>query len=127
MIEEYTALENVEIPLYFGKCRNRKEKAMKAMEQIGIGELADRTVSKLSGGQRQRVAVSRAIVNQPCLLLADEPTGALDSGTSVELMEVFKELNGFGITIIMITHDRELAKQYGTRVVEIIDGRISAS
>ncbi len=93
------------------------------MEKLGIGELANKKVNKLSGGQKQRVAIARAIVNNPSILLADEPTGALDVKTSAEMMEVFKELNKQGITVIIITHDMEVAEACG-RVVEISDGRI---
>lgn len=128
LVEDYTAIENVMIPLFFAKGKaseSKKIRAMKVLEKLGIAELATKTVNKLSGGQKQRVAIARAIVNNPSIILADEPTGALDIKTSAEIMEVFKELNKQGITIIIITHDMEVA-QACDRIVEISDGRIKS-
>ena len=126
LVEDYTAIENVMIPLYFSKGKlleSKKSIARKALEKVGIGELASKRVNKLSGGQKQRVAIARAIVNNPSILLADEPTGALDVKTSAEIIGVFKELNEQGITVIIITHDMEVAEGC-ERVIEISDGRI---
>lgn len=126
LVEDYTAIENVMIPLYFTKGKlleSKKSIAKKALEKVGIGELASKRVDKLSGGQKQRVAIARAIVNNPSILLADEPTGALDVKTSTEIMGVFKELNEQGITVIIITHDMEVAEAC-ERVIEISDGKI---
>ena len=126
LVEDYTAIENVMIPLYFSRGKllgSKKSIARKALEKVGIGELASKRVNKLSGGQKQRVAIARAIVNNPSILLADEPTGALDVKTSAEIMGVFKELNEQGITVIIITHDMEVAEGC-ERVIEISDGRI---
>lgn len=126
LVEDYTAIENVMIPLYFHKGKlddSKKQIARKALEKVGIGELASKRVDKLSGGQKQRVAIARAIVNNPNILLADEPTGALDVKTSTEIMGVFKELNEQGITVIIITHDMEVAEAC-QRVIEISDGNI---
>ena len=126
LVEDYTAIENVMIPLYFAKGKlleSKKSIAKKALEKVGIAELASKRVNKLSGGQKQRVAIARAIVNNPSILLADEPTGALDVKTSAEIMGVFKELNEQGITVIIITHDMEVAEGC-ERVIEISDGRI---
>ena len=126
LVEDYTAIENVMIPLYFTKGKlleSKKSIARRALEKVGIGELASKRVNKLSGGQKQRVAIARAIVNNPSILLADEPTGALDVKTSAEIMGVFRELNEQGITVIIITHDMEVAGAC-QRVVEISDGRI---
>ena len=126
LVEDYTAIENVMIPLYFSKGKlleSKKSIAKKALEKVGIGELASKRVNKLSGGQKQRVAIARAIVNNPSILLADEPTGALDVKTSAEIMGVFKQLNEQGITVIIITHDMEVAEGC-ERVIEISDGRI---
>ena len=126
LVEDYTAIENVMIPLYFSRGKlleSKKSIAKKALEKVGIGELASKRVNKLSGGQKQRVAIARAIVNNPSILLADEPTGALDVKTSAEIMGVFKELNEQGITVIIITHDMEVAEGC-ERVIEISDGRI---
>ena len=129
LVEDYTAIENVMIPLYFSKGKlleSKKSIAKKALEKVGIGELASKRVNKLSGGQKQRVAIARAIVNNPSILLADEPTGALDVKTSAEIMGVFKELNEQGITVIIITHDMEVAEGC-ERVIEISDGRIKSA
>jgi len=124
LIEEYSAIENVMIPLYFSKNKaKKKERAKEALRKMGIEELADKRVNKLSGGQKQRVAIARAIVNNPKLLLADEPTGALDVNTSAEIMKEFTRLNEEGMTIVIITHDMDVAKGC-QRVVEISDGEI---
>ena len=96
---------------------------MKALSSVGMAEYAKKPVNKLSGGQKQRVAIARAIVNEPSMILADEPTGALDSKTSAEIMEVFKSLNRQGKTVVIVTHDLEVARQCG-RIIEISDGRI---
>ena len=111
------------VPLYFCKAKKKKEKAMVALKKIGIEELANKAVNKLSGGQKQRVAIARAIVNEPSILLADEPTGALDSKTSKEILEVFRDLNRENKTVIIITHDKEVAEQC-ERIILVEDGEI---
>lgn len=125
LIDEYSVIENVMIPLNFSKKKlgKPKELAMKALERVGIADLAKKPVSKLSSGQKQRVAIARAIVNDPSFILADEPTGALDTKTSSEIMELFTELNKSGKTVIIITHDLTVADKC-KRKVEISDGRI---
>ena len=126
LIDEYTIEENVQIPLIFGKVKGndvRREKIMTALENVGLDELAKKPVRQLSGGQKQRVAIARALVNNPAFLLADEPTGALDSKTSGEIMDVFEKLNQGGKTVIIVTHDMEVAARCG-RVIEISDGEI---
>ena len=126
LIDEYTIEENVQIPLIFGKVKGndvRREKIMTALENVGLAELAKKPVRQLSGGQKQRVAIARALVNNPAFLLADEPTGALDSKTSGEIMDVFEKLNQGGKTVILVTHDMEVAARCG-RVIEISDGEI---
>ena len=122
LIEEYTVIEKVMVPLLFDKSKKDKKKtAIKAIESVGIGDLTNKAVNKLSGGQKQRVAIARAIVNDPVFILADEPTGALDSNTSLEIMQVFKDLNKLGKTIIIITHDKDVAQKCD-RIVEMKDG-----
>lgn len=125
LIEDFTTLENVMLPLNFAKKKkpNRGELALNALKSVGMDEFAKKPVNKLSGGQKQRVAIARAIVNEPSLILADEPTGALDTKTSEEIMGVFKRLNAEGRTIIIVTHDPRVAEQCG-RIIEISDGEI---
>lgn len=124
LIDEYTVEENIAVPLYFDKSvKKRKDMIKSAMELIGIEDLRGKEIRKLSGGQKQRAAIARAIVNEPDIILADEPTGALDSKTGHEIMEVFKQLNNMGKTVIIITHDLEIAQQT-KRIVEISDGKI---
>ena len=125
LVEDFTALENVILPLDFAKKKksNRRELALKALASVGLEELAKKPVNKMSGGQKQRVAIARAIVNEPSLILADEPTGALDTKTSAEIMDVFKKLNGDKKTVVIVTHDPNVAKQC-ERIVEISDGEI---
>ena len=124
LIEDYTVFENVEVPLLFSKkCKDKKKKVLDAIRLIGIEDLLNKPVNKLSGGQKQRVAIARAIVNEPRIILADEPTGALDSKTSLEIMEIFKKLNDAGKTVIIITHDKGVADKC-KRIIEVSDGKI---
>ena len=123
LIEDYTAIDNVMLPLYPIKVPNKRKKAIAALEKMGIKSLAEKETRTLSGGEKQRVAITRAIVNEPKIILADEPTGALDSKTAAEIMSVFKRLNDEGKTVIIVTHDMEIAKQCG-RIIEISDGEI---
>lgn len=123
LIEEYSVLENVMLPLYPIKAGNKRGLSLNAIEAMGIKKLANKSASELSGGEKQRVAIARAIVNSPSLILADEPTGALDTKTSAEIMEVFKRLNFEGKTVVIVTHDPKIAVQCG-RVIEISDGKI---
>lgn len=125
LVEDFSALENVMIPLNFSKkkIKDKKEKALAALNSVGIKDLAKKPCNKLSGGQKQRVAIARAIVNEPTMILADEPTGALDTKTSEEIMELFKSLNHQGKTIVIVTRDPKVAEQCD-RIVEISDGNI---
>ncbi len=120
------ALDNVSLPLIYAglKKRERHEKAMAALEKVGLADRASFKPTQLSGGQKQRVAIARAMVNSPKLLLADEPTGALDSKSGKQIMELFRQLNDEGVTVVMITHDRKVAEQ-ANRIVYIIDGELS--
>lgn len=121
-----SALDNVSLPLSYAgvKKKERRERAMQALERVGLGDRADFRPTQLSGGQKQRVAIARAIVNNPKILLADEPTGALDSKSGKAIMELFQKLNEEGVTIVMITHDVNIAK-HAKRIMNIIDGEIS--
>lgn len=125
LVEDFSAIENVMIPLNFSKkkIKNKKEKALNALKSVGIEELAKKPVNKLSGGQKQRVAIARAIVNEPNVILADEPTGALDTKTSTEIMDLFKSLNKQGRTVIIVTHDPLVAEEC-ERIIEISDGDV---
>lgn len=125
LVEDFTAIENVLLPLEFSKHKksNRQEKALNALKSVGMEQFAKKPVNKLSGGQKQRVAIARAIVNEPSLILADEPTGALDTKTSAEIMDVFRKLHSEGKTIVIVTHDPGVAEQC-ERIIEISDGKI---
>ena len=125
LIEEYTVQENLLVPLIFGKVKKREQskKIMDVLEKVNIAELKDKRVNQLSGGQKQRVAIARALINSPEYILADEPTGALDSNTSDDIMDVFEELNKNGHTVIIVTHDNGVAARC-QRVIEIKDGEV---
>ncbi|MBX3751498.1 MAG: ABC transporter ATP-binding protein [Opitutaceae bacterium] len=127
LLSRTTALENVELPMLYGKHhvsrREMRTRALRALEIVGLGNRADHFPSQLSGGQQQRVAIARALVNEPRVLLADEPTGNLDSKTSVEVMGVFQQLNDSGITILMVTHELDIA-HYCKRNLFMRDGRV---
>jgi putative ABC transport system ATP-binding protein len=125
LLGKMTALENVELPLLYAgvPTKERKERAIESLRKVGLLERAEHLPSQLSGGQQQRVAIARALAGKPSILLADEPTGALDSRTSKEILQLMKELNELGHTIILITHDLEIAKQ-AKRMVSIQDGQL---
>jgi putative ABC transport system ATP-binding protein len=127
LLSRTSALENVELPMLYTRRRldglTMREMALKALEVVGLGQRADHTPNQLSGGQQQRVAIARALANQPALLLADEPTGNLDSRTSIEIMGVFQKLNEQGITIVMVTHELDIA-QYTKRMIVMRDGKV---
>ena len=120
-----SALENVELPMVYASVRpaERRERAMRALTRVGLGDRVDHLPNQLSGGQQQRVSIARALVNEPVLLLADEPTGALDSDTTKQVMELFVELHEQGMTVVIVTHDPGIAK-YAERVVHFKDGII---
>lgn len=126
LLPRETALENVALPLLYGGVgrRERTERARQALEDVGLGERLTFFPTQLSGGQKQRVAIARAMVGKPKLLLADEPTGALDTASGKQIMELFRELNKQGVTIVMITHEPEIAA-YADRTLYIRDGQLS--
>ena len=128
LLSRTNALENVELPLLYSRKSKITEeqaraKALKCLERVGLGDRWDHTSAQLSGGQQQRVAIARSLVNNPAILLADEPTGNLDSKTSEEVMAIFQELNDEGKTVVLITHDQDLS-EYAKRVVMFRDGKI---
>jgi putative ABC transport system ATP-binding protein len=125
LLSRTTALENVELPTLYARMEkaDRLARAKEVLEMVGLGERLDHFPSQLSGGQQQRVAIARALVNRPAILLADEPTGNLDSRTSVEIMQIFQELNENGLTIVLVTHEPDVA-QFAKRIVVFRDGKI---
>jgi putative ABC transport system ATP-binding protein len=127
LLSRTSALENIELPMLYTrpgiKGRQQQDRALKALELVGLTDRADHHPSQLSGGQQQRVAIARALVNEPKLLLADEPTGNLDSHTSIEIMGIFQDLNRRGMTVLMVTHELDIAR-YAMRTVVMRDGRI---
>ncbi|MBZ9533832.1 ABC transporter ATP-binding protein [Cytobacillus oceanisediminis] len=126
LLTKQSAFENVELPLVYRGIgsKERKEIALQALKKVGLLERAEHKPTELSGGQQQRVAIARALAGNPPILLADEPTGALDSKTGIEVMNLMKDLNSQGHTIILITHDLEIAKQ-AKRIIRIQDGRLA--
>lgn len=125
LLPRSTALENVMLPLIYAGMgsKERKERAEEVLEQVGLGDRMDHRPNQLSGGQRQRVAVARALVNKPSIILADEPTGNLDSKTSVEIMNLFNEIHSNGNTVILVTHEEEIAL-HSKRIIRLRDGEI---
>ena len=126
LLPRTTAIENVELPMLYdrsGKKRDTRALASAALQRVGLGDRLDHQPSELSGGQQQRVAIARALVTEPALVLADEPTGNLDTRTSMEVMRLFQELNDQGITIVLVTHEPDIAA-YAKRIVEVRDGKI---
>ncbi|MBN2184373.1 MAG: ABC transporter ATP-binding protein [Candidatus Krumholzibacteriota bacterium] len=127
LLPRASALQNVELPLIYGGVPSdeRRERAGKALDSVGLADRASHRPSELSGGQRQRVAIARALVNNPSIILADEPTGNLDSSTGNEIMDIFKEIHSGGNTIIMVTHEEYIA-EHSKRIVRLLDGLISS-
>lgn len=127
LLPRMTALENVALPLVYGGVRKsaRIEKATQVLESVGLGDRIDHKPNELSGGQRQRVAIARALVNDPSIILADEPTGNLDSKTSYEIMEIFEKIHAAGNTIILVTHEEDISK-YAHRIVRLRDGLVES-
>jgi putative ABC transport system ATP-binding protein len=123
LLPRATALENTELPLLYGRVANSTELAMQALERVGLKHRANHKPTELSGGEKQRVAIARALVNKPAIILADEPTGNLDSVTGEEIMSLFHELNDESVTLILVTHETEIAQQ-AKRIIQMKDGRI---
>jgi len=127
LLSRTSAIENVELPLLYGETpgKIRKEKAVAALERVGLGDRIHHYPNQLSGGQQQRVAIARALVNDPSIILADEPTGNLDSRTSVEVMDIFQQLNDNGITVLLVTHEPDIA-DFAKRQIVFRDGKVKA-
>ena len=123
LLPRATALENTELPLLYGRVANSTNIAMQALERVGLKHRANHKPTELSGGEKQRVAIARALVNEPAIILADEPTGNLDSVTGQEIMSLFHDLNKEGVTLILVTHENEIAKQ-AKRIIHMKDGKI---
>ena len=125
LLPQSTAMENVMLPMIYAgvPLEQRRQRAREALERVGLGQRLDNKPNQLSGGQQQRVAIARAIINRPALLLADEPTGALDSSTTSEVLDLFDDLHGQGITLVMVTHEDDVAAR-ARQVAYFQDGRI---
>jgi len=123
LLPRASALENIELPLLYGRVSDSSKKAMSALDRVGLAERARHNPAELSGGERQRVAIARAIVNEPAIILADEPTGNLDSKTGEEIMNIFTQLNQDGVMVLLVTHEKEIA-QYARHILIMRDGKI---
>jgi len=123
LLSRATALLNVELPLLYSGSRNRRNQAMEALERVGLGARAKHKPTELSGGEQQRVAIARALVNNPAIILADEPTGNLDSAVTAEIISIFRDLNREGITVVIVTHEMDIAEQT-QRIIRLYDGKV---
>ena len=123
LLPRTTALANVELPLIYGGAGNRRQRVVQALESVGLAHRSHHKPSELAGGEQQRVAIARALINNPALILADEPTGNLDTQTSREIMLIFQKLNEQGMTIVLVTHERDITA-YTQRTIEMRDGKI---
>lgn len=123
LLPRTTALANVELPLIYGGAGNRRQRVLQALESVGLAHRSHHKPSELAGGEQQRVAIARALINNPALILADEPTGNLDTQTSREIMLIFQKLNDQGMTIVLVTHERDITA-YTQRTIEMRDGKI---
>ena len=123
LLSRASALSNVELPLIYGGSRQKRQRAMEALERVGLRARANHKPTELSGGEQQRVAIARALVNNPTLILADEPTGNLDTVSTAEIISIFRKLNQEGITVVIVTHEADIASQT-QRAIRLEDGRI---
>ena len=123
LLSRATALTNVELPLVYGDSRQKHKRAMESLERVGLGGRANHKPTELSGGEQQRVAVARALVSSPAVILADEPTGNLDSASTAEIISVFHQLHQEGITVILVTHEMDIANQT-QRIIRLLDGKV---
>ena len=123
LLSRASAVSNVELPLIYSGSRHRRKQALEALERVGLGGRANHKPTELSGGEQQRVAIARALVNNPDVILADEPTGNLDSATTAEIISIFQQLNGDGITVAVVTHEMDIANQT-QRIIRLYDGKI---
>ena len=123
LLSRSSAVANVELPLVYGDGRNRRKRALDALERVGLAERANHKPTELSGGEQQRVAIARALVNNPAVILADEPTGNLDSVVTDEIVSIFRHLNQEGITVVLVTHEMDIAEQT-RRIIRLYDGKV---
>ena len=123
LLSRASALANVELPLIYSGSRNNRQRAMEALERVGLEGRANHKPTELSGGEQQRVAIARALVNNPAIILADEPTGNLDSAATAEIISVFRDLNQEGITVVIVTHEMDVAQQT-KRIIRLYDGKV---
>jgi putative ABC transport system ATP-binding protein len=123
LLSRASAVANVELPLIYGDSRNRRKRALEALERVGLAGRSNHKPTELSGGEQQRVAIARALVNNPSLILADEPTGNLDSVTTDQIISLFRQLNQEGITVVLVTHEMDIAEQT-RRIIRLYDGKV---
>jgi putative ABC transport system ATP-binding protein len=123
LLSRASALANVELPLVYGNGRNRRKRALEALERVGLAGRSNHKPTELSGGEQQRVAIARALVNNPSIILADEPTGNLDSATTDQIIALFRQLNQDGITVVLVTHEMDIAEQT-RRIIRLYDGKV---
>ena len=123
LLTRNTALANVELPMVYSGSLSKRKRAMEALERVGLGARANHKPTELSGGEQQRVAIARALVNNPAVILADEPTGNLDSASAAEIISIFRRLNSDGITVVMVTHEMSIAEQT-RRIIRLHDGKV---
>lgn len=123
LLSRASAVANVELPLVYGNGGNRRNRALEALERVGLAKRANHKPTELSGGEQQRVAIARALINNPAIILADEPTGNLDTNTTNEIISLFQQLNQDGITVVLVTHEMDIAKK-AKRIIRLYDGKI---